>query len=144
NRDQRARLELIGHRSDVLQPLRPAESTQKTPALRPRPPQRRPLGENDGPGNYAESQKNQQHRLGHDARLPDQGNNLAPDREAEKRSIDHRKSNCLYELSLDRNILFHRRQTGHLRSPKFLTRGSYLQKTKAQGNESPLRRKSAI
>jgi hypothetical protein len=55
--DQRAGAELIGHAGDILQTLGFAEGAKEASALHAGAAQQAPLGEDDGPGNEAESQQ---------------------------------------------------------------------------------------
>src|SRR5690348_309926 len=86
---QRAGLELLRHGGYVLDARGLAEGAHKAPALRPRPLQGAPLGQDDGPGEYAEGQQDEQYYLGYQAGLLDQVSDLATHRGCNKLSNKH-------------------------------------------------------
>ena len=74
-----------------VQPVRHVEGQQEPPALRPRPFERAPLGQDNGPGKNAEGQQDEQNDLGYQAGLLDQISDLATYRGCNKLSNKHRK-----------------------------------------------------
>ena len=86
----RAGLELIGHRGNVLEPLRLAEGAHKASALHPGAPQQTPFGQDDGPGEDAEGEQNQEYELGHRSGVGKHVQHLAANHDCRQREKMHR------------------------------------------------------
>ena len=79
NADQRTGLELVRDGSDILQALRLAERAHEASALRARPPQQTPFGQDDRPGDQAERQQRKQDQLGDRASVGNHVDDFAAD-----------------------------------------------------------------
>src|SRR6266576_2937941 len=77
---QRAGAKLFGHRGDVLHTLGLAQRTHEAGTLGPGAADQSPLGKDYRPGHHAEGDQNEKHDLGDRARLQDEIEYFAADK----------------------------------------------------------------
>ena len=101
--DQRAGLELLGHGGDVLQALGLAEGAHEAVALRAGAAEQSPFGKDDGPGDNAENQQDEEDGFGDQTAGLDQTGDFAADALQQETAVAQFIAE-LALLSLDRII----------------------------------------